>query len=190
MKKLIIALSLLLCSCAAKQEVTTTTVETTVSTEVETTVAEEETTVVETEAQKNLEDLVLSSVFDRLQEKIPSLTEYQIFDSSSDPNGLLGRPKQYIQKADGWDSRKEVFDKEGDYAIDIEVFKNKADCQSRYEYLQQFTDPNLGIMGLNQYMYKYDLAIFRVDYDLTPEAAEEYKQAMDEIIGEVSVQYE
>ena len=106
MKKLIIALSLLLCSCATKQEVTTTTVETTVSTEVETTVAEEETTAVETEAQRNLEDLVLSSVFDRLQEKIPSLTEYQIFDSSSDPNGLLGRPKQYIQRADGWDSRK------------------------------------------------------------------------------------
>ena len=52
------------------------------------------------------------------------------------------------------------------------------------------SEPELGAFGVNQYIYKYNLAVFRVSYDLTPSQAEEYKQAMDEIMGEVSEQYE
>ena len=45
----------------------------------------------------------------------------------------------------------------------------------------------MGAFGLNQYMYKYKLAIFRVDFDFTPTEAEAFKAAMDEIVGEESI---
>ncbi len=190
MKKLLIMLSILtLCSCSKPVKETVKATETTTevaTTQVETTVAE--TTVAETE--KKLDDVLLSAVFEQLKAKIPTLTEYVIFDSKTDPNGVLGRPKQYVQKGEGWDSRKEIVDKESDNAIDIEIFKNKEDCQARYEYLQKFVDASMGAFGLHQYIYKYDLVIFRVDYDLTPEEAQAYKQALDEILGEESVQFE
>lgn len=192
MKKLLIILSVLtLCSCSKPVKETVKATETTtkaVETTTEVATTQVETTVAETE--KKLDDVLLSAVFEQLKTKIPTLTEYVIFDSKTDPNGVLGRPKQYVQKGEGWDSRKEIVDKESDNAIDIEVFKNKEDCQARYEYLQQFVDASMGAFGLHQYIYKYDLVIFRVDYGLTPEEAQAYKQALDEILGEESVQFE
>lgn len=118
-----------------------------------------------------------------LQEKNVNLSEIQVFNEETDPNGNLGRPGNYISKADFADSRLEQV---GEYLCGgtIETFSSEDDCQKRYEYLDGFDDPSLGILGLNQYMYKYDKVIFRVSFDLTPEQAEEYKTQMDEIIAQ------
>ena len=47
----------------------------------------------------------------------------------------------------------------------------------------------MGAFGIDQYIYKYDLAVFRVSFDLTPSQAKEYKTIMDGIMGEVSTQF-
>lgn len=122
-----------------------------------------------------------------LKEKISNVTTTTIFDESTDPNENLGRPGQYIGKGDFFDSR--IGDSE-ENAGTIEFFSSKSDCKDRYEYLCKMSDSKLGALGVNQYIYKYNLAIFRVSFDLTPKQAEEYKTAMDEIIGEVSSQYD
>lgn len=132
-------------------------------------------------------EVTAESAVTALQEKIPDITSITVYDEETDPNENLGRPGQYIGKADFFDSRMEY---EGDNAGTIEFFSSKSDCDDRYEYLCKLSDPELGAFGVNQYIYKYDLAVFRVSYDLTPSQAEEYKQAMDEIMGEVSEQYE
>ena len=121
-----------------------------------------------------------------LQEKISNVTSIVAYDEETDPNENLGRPGQYIGKADFFDDRMEETE---DNAGTIEFFSSKSDCNDRYEYLCKLSDPELGVFGVNQYIYKYDLAVFRVSFDLTPTQAEEYKAAMDEIMGEVSEQY-
>lgn len=137
-------------------------------------------------ASKPKAKVTAESAVTALQEKIPDITNITVYDEKTDPNENLGRPGQYIGKADFFDARME--NKE-DNAGTIEVFTSKSDCKGRYDYLCKLSDPGLGALGVNQYIYKYDFAVFRVSYDLTPSQAEEYKQAMDEIIEEVSKQY-
>ena len=123
-----------------------------------------------------------------LKEKVPEVGEIVAYTEETDPNENLGRPGEYIGKADFEDTTLEQL---GEYLCGgtIEVFSSKSDCNDRYKYLGKMSDPELGAFGVNQYIFKYDLVIFRVDYDVTPSKAEEYKTAMDEILGEVSEQY-
>ena len=114
-----------------------------------------------------------------------------MWDESTDINELLGRPGQYIGKADFSDARvaeywttEEERVQNGLNGGTIEVFKSKKDCSKRNKYLSAFLGADLGVMGLNQYVYKYDKVIFRVSYDVVPSEAEIYKQQMDEILGE------
>ena len=107
--------------------------------------------------------------------------EIEAFDESTDPNGNLGRPGEYISKADFEDTRLEQY---GEYLVGgtIETFENESDCNNRYEYLKTLQDSSLGMLALDQYMYKYDKAIFRIEYDLTPDQAEEYHEQIDAIM--------
>lgn len=131
-------------------------------------------------------EVTAESSLTSLQEKISNVTSIVVYDEETDPNENLGRPGQYIGKADFFDDRMEDTE---DNAGTIEFFSSKSDCNDRYEYLCKLSDPELGVFGVNQYIFKYDLAVFRVSFDLTPTQAEEYKAAMDEIMGEVSEQY-
>lgn len=107
--------------------------------------------------------------------------EIEAFDESTDPNGNLGRPGEYISKADFEDMRLEQYN-EYYTGGTIETFENESDCDNRYEYLKAMQDSSLGAFGLNQYMYKYDKAIFRIEYELTPDQAEEYHTQIDTIM--------
>ena len=131
-------------------------------------------------------EVTAESSLTSLQEKISNVISIVVYDEETDPNENLGRPGQYIGKADFFDDRMEDTE---DNAGTIEFFSSKSDCNDRYEYLCKLSDPELGVFRVNQYIYKYDLAVFRVSFDLTPTQAEEYKAAMDEIMGEVSEQY-
>lgn len=131
-------------------------------------------------------EVTAESSLTSLQEKISNVTSIVVYDEETDPNENLGRPGQYIGKVDFFDDRMEDTE---DNAGTIEFFSSKSDCNDRYEYLCKLSDPELGVFGVNQYIFKYDLAVFRVSFDLTPTQAEEYKAAMDEIMGEVSEQY-
>nr|WP_288830461.1 hypothetical protein [uncultured Clostridium sp.] len=49
----------------------------------------------------------------------------------------------------------------------METFSSKEDCKKRTEYLNKMNDPSIGFLALNQYVYQYDKALLRIDYDLT-----------------------
>ena len=128
-----------------------------------------------------------------LQSVNDNVTDILVWTEDNDPNGKLGRPGSYVGKADFSDARVEEYwtteEEKTELGLNggtIEVFGSEKDCNDRYEYLKQFMGADLGAFGLNQYMYKYKLVIFRVSYDLSPSNAEEYKNQMDEILNEES----
>lgn len=121
-------------------------------------------------------------ILNELKAKNANLSGVDAFNSSTDPNGKLGRPGYYISKADFSDSRvKQV----GEYLCGgtLETFSSEADCKNRTNYLNSLNNPSYGFLALNQYVYSYKKVLFRVDYDLTPEQAEEYHQQMNEIMN-------
>lgn len=126
-------------------------------------------------------EFTAENLLNDLKEMNSNVGEIVVYDEETDPNGNLGRPGNYIGKADFSDIRIE---QNGDDLIGgtIEVFENKDDCQDRADYLNALNDPSLGIFGVNAYIYQYDKAVFRIDYDLTPDQAEEYHEQMTEII--------
>lgn len=122
------------------------------------------------------------SLLTELKEKNSNLDKIQAFTAETDPNEKLGRPGNYISKADFSDTR---LDQEGsEYLVGgtLETFSSKEDCKKRAEYLNKMNDPSIGFLALNQYVYQYDEVLLRVDYDLTPEQADEYKNQFDEIM--------
>lgn len=130
---------------------------------------------------KEVKEFTAENLLLYLKDKNSNLDKIVVYDENTDPNEKLGRPGNYIGKADFSDSRIE---QTGEDLIGgtIEVFENSKDCQSRADYLDKFNDSSLGAFGVNAYIYQYDKAVLRVDYKLTPEQAEEYHTQMDEIM--------
>jgi len=110
-------------------------------------------------------ELEAEYIVNELKEEL-SITNIKVFNAKNDPNELLGRPGQYIGKASWKDSRFE------DAGGTVEVFKNNSDLQNRKEYLESvFEEYPIYV----QYMYVHKNAILRIDKNLTPDQAEEYK---------------
>ena len=65
----------------------------------------------------------------------------------------------------------------------LETFVTEEDCKKRTDYLNSMNDPSFGFLALNQYVYSYKKVLFRVEYDLSPEQAEEYHQQMNAIMN-------
>ena len=99
-----------------------------------------------------------------------------IYDEETCPNNLLGRPGQYIGKADWEDTRVEQF---GDSLTGgtIEIFEDEATLVKRKEYLEPFLEEAMFL----QYMFIHKNVIVRVDKELTPSQAEEYKDALESL---------
>ena len=86
------------------------------------------------------EDLVDSqSLAEQIKAANSNVGEIEAFDESTDPNGNLGRPGEYISKADFEDTRLEQY---GEYHVGgtIETFENEFDCNDRYEYINTWQD--------------------------------------------------
>lgn len=123
-----------------------------------------------------------TALLNELKAKNSNLTGIDAFDSSTDPNGKLGRPGYYISKADFSDARVAQV---GQYLCGgtLETFATEEDCKKRTDYLNSMNDPSFGFLALNQYVYSYKKVLFRVEYDLSPEQAEEYHQQMNTIMN-------
>ena len=123
------------------------------------------------------------NIAEQIKASNDNVGEIETFDETTDPNGSLGRPGEYISKADFEDIR---LDQYGEYPVGgtIETFENESDCNNRYEYLKTLQDSSLGMLALDQYIYKYDKIIIRLEYDLTPEQAEEYHSQIDTIMAQ------
>lgn len=100
-----------------------------------------------------------------------------VFTAETDPNKFLGRPGQYIAKASWADTRLQQSDlpdadpKGGT----VEIFKTAEELKNRKDYIDGIAK-NLPMAV--QYMYIHDLALVRINRDLTPEQAGDYENAL------------
>lgn len=108
--------------------------------------------------------------------------EIKVFDASSDPNELLGRPGQYTSKVNFIDTRVKS---EGKTNIDVisggsvEFFDNKDDAQARFEYVSTISKKMGGMFV--EYDYLEGKVFLRLSKELTPEQAKEYENVLKEI---------
>ncbi len=110
------------------------------------------------------------------------IAETVIYTAETDPNKLLGRPNQYVAKANWHDSRlptpedpnqPDVSDGGG-----IEIFMDNEGAKRRADYIQEL---GKSMPFLVEYDYVRGPILLRVSGKLTPAQAEEYKKALDSI---------
>lgn len=131
------------------------------------------------------EDLTAEAFLGALEEAGLPIGQSTIWDEATDPNELLGRPGQYVEKATWTDTRIECFsDAPGvDCGGDIEIFEDPDDRDERYEYLSGFADESL--LG-GYYQWRLPNAVVRIGFELTPSQAEEYAAVFEDLApGEV-----
>ena len=131
----------------------------------------------------SFDDMNASQILEKLKADGLPIGDIQVYDEDSDPNGLLGRPDEYISKAAFLDTR--VKDPYGDGYIDgeididmggtVETFNTAADAQAREKYIRTVTSTS-GIGKM--YMYTFCNVVLRVGYDLKPSQAEEYEKVL------------
>lgn len=102
-----------------------------------------------------------------------------VFNASSDPNDLLGRPNQYIGKAVFRDRRAEddqLAELNASEGGTVEVFDDEEAARARFEYVEA-----IGKSGgpFAEYDYIDGRVVLRVSADLTPSQAAEYEAALE-----------
>ncbi len=128
-----------------------------------------------------IENITAAQYADLMQEAglpIENIVEYT---EETDVNGLLGRPGEYTGKVNFADSRLEQFDAADPTGGSIEVFESEEDMLRRKDYIESI-QREMPLLG-SQYLYPSPdgLALLRVEYDVTPEQAEQYRIAFEEI---------
>lgn len=147
------------------------------------TLAEEETEEVtdepaDTTSSSDCADLTSAeSVLLALQASGLPIGNYIAYTPETDPNELLGRPGQYISKANFVDtslgSGSGFFDL-GDGGS-IEVFEDEEQARSRADYIQTVIEKNPALV---EYDFVEGTVLLRVSGALTPDEAAQYKKAM------------
>ena len=101
------------------------------------------------------------------------ITKEVIYSEETDPNKLLNRPNQYIEKVSWLDTR--IKDKLQETNATIEVFQNEEDLQNRRKYVESM---NKAASALAQYIYTHKNILFRINHQLLPKEAEEYEKIL------------
>jgi hypothetical protein len=117
-----------------------------------------------------------------LQDAGIPIAKVEVYTAENDPNSLLGRPDQYITKANFSDSRidEPIADHIGvDNGGSIETFDNAQDAKKRYDYISEISK---SAPMFAEYEYLIDKAILRISKHLTPEQAAEYENKFKEIL--------
>lgn len=81
--------------------------------------------------------MYLITIIDKLREAEYSIDNAITYNENNDPNKLLGRPGQYIEKVNFADLRLYQSDKNNPAGGSIEIFENEKDCQNRVDYLKK-----------------------------------------------------
>lgn len=94
------------------------------------------------------------------------------FSVETDPNKLMGKPRQYTSKASFSDTSLPQTNADKPVGGSVEVFATADDAAARKAYIDSFgTSPLLA-----EYSYLNGPILLRLDFDLTPAAADAYKQ--------------
>lgn len=117
-----------------------------------------------------------------LARQMPTATASVVYDATTDPNHLLGRPGGYTSKATFTDSRIDPEDTAGaprgavELGGSIEVFPAQEGAEARKAYI----DGNAKLLpGLAEYSWVHGSALLRVSRLLTPGQAAEYERAFE-----------
>jgi hypothetical protein len=101
-----------------------------------------------------------------------------VLTADSDSNKLLGRPNQYIAKVVWKDSRIST---SGDPGIDtggtLELFLNTDDLQVRKQYIEAITKSSI----FAEYTYARGVMLLRLSHELTPDQAKGYEDVFVEL---------
>lgn len=73
----------------------------------------------------------LKQVVDAFERAKLPIEKPVVYDQKTDPNGILGRPNQYVEKINFADSR----DKKRGRDCTIEIFRNAEDAKARKDYV-------------------------------------------------------
>ncbi len=81
--------------------------------------------------------MYLITIIDKLREAEYPIDNVITYNENNDPNKLLGRPGQYIEKVNFADLRLYQSDENNPAGGSIEIFENEKDCQNRVDYLKK-----------------------------------------------------
>lgn len=104
------------------------------------------------------------------------LQDVNVYTAESDLNSLLGRPGQYTGKANWNDGRHPADDPDG--ANTVEVFPDEAAMTKRRHYIISVTGGNPMLL---QYIHAHKNALVRLDKQITPDQAAEYKRVLESL---------
>ncbi|MFL5895873.1 MAG: hypothetical protein ACJ76Z_12280 [Thermoleophilaceae bacterium] len=108
-----------------------------------------------------------------------------VYNASTDPNHLLGRPAGYTSKASWRDSRvKDPQDTEKgvvDLGGSVELYDDPADARKRADYIHSAED-SVGFLA-HEYLWVSGGAVLRVSASLTPSQAKQYVLALAAVRG-------
>ena len=105
-----------------------------------------------------------------------------LYTEENDPNKLLGRPGQYVGKANFRDRRAENDRLKGldmSEGGSIEVFESEEDAERRAAYLEGIAKSGVGPFA--EYDYRRGRVLLRVAGNLTPRQAREYEAAFEKV---------
>lgn len=97
-----------------------------------------------------------------------------VYDETTDPNKLLGRPGRYVEKMNFFDER----DIEKKNECSIEIFKTAEDAKARKDYLDTV---GKAASMFASYSYLHKNVLLRISYGVLPKDAEVYRQALESL---------
>ena len=100
-----------------------------------------------------------------------------MYTADNDPNKLLGRPHQYVSKANWHDTRIDSANFDVNGGGSIETFSNTADLNSRVRYVSAITQ-GAAIFAEYEYSSASGLFFLRLSHLLTPTQAMDYITAL------------
>jgi hypothetical protein len=117
----------------------------------------------------------LSDATDAFRRADLPFTEVVVYDEETDPNHLLGRPNQYIEKMNFSDSR---ITSPGRKFCSVEIFHSAAEAEDRKSYIDLI---GKGASVFAEYSVVHKNVLLRIDKELTPEQFEDYKRAIQSL---------
>jgi hypothetical protein len=106
------------------------------------------------------------------------ITASRVYTESNDPNKLMGRPGQYIGKANFLDRRIKFDQFSVSDGGSVETFANKSDANVRFKYMSAVARTPL----FAEYDYLEGTVLLRIASDLTPTQAKAYETAFRKIV--------
>jgi len=122
----------------------------------------------------SVKPLSAGEITSKLQDAHLPITGVVVYTDETDDNKLLGRPNQYISKANFADTRLSQVDITDPDGGSVETFKNASNLTARKTYIEKiFKDSPM----FTEYLIVNGNYLLRLNKDLTAAQVEEYKTA-------------